>query len=456
MSSNANTRNFLPISMHVDNESTAEDMYMSSDETNSIASEEVQSIIENEESDFDEQCFDHFEEENDRNLNDDAQFFIPQNTAELSKLHPQTDCTLYDAFLMIFAYSKRHGLTWEATEDLARLMNRIIGEEKIPPSKHILKQKFQPNNCTPVKHFICDKCNLYLGTLPELNDSKTSHCPNCKAQIELNTKYKKNHFLTIPFRNHVQQVLQQNNEHLSLNTQSQNNDICDVHDALYFENLRKSVGNISYITLTFSTDGAAIFDATKDKSVWPLQFIINEIDIKHRFKRDNVFCAAISFGKTPNMTSFLKPFIKEIMQINSEGGLSFKAKNGETITVLIYPMILTCDILAKQYVLNKSSFHGYSGCSYCLHDGTLVKNRVRYCNKDNVQLRTNESTRADMIQAQISGEKVNGYKGVSALIAFEYFDVVWQPAIDKMHNIDMGIIKKLFGLFLDDKNRKER
>lgn len=71
-------------------------------------------------------------------------------------------------------------------------------------------------------------------------------------------------------------------------------------------------------------------------------------------------------------------------------------------------------------------------------------------------LRTNESTRADMMQAQISGEKVNGFKGVSALMAFEHFDVVWQPVIDKMHNIDMGIIKKLFDLFLDHRNRKKK
>lgn len=119
-------------------------------------------------------------------------------------------------------------------------------------------------------------------------------------------------------------------------------------------------------------------------------------------------------------------------------------------------MILTCDILAKQYVLNKSSFHGYKGCSYCLHDGTLVNNRVRYCYKENVPLRTNETTRADMCHAQLSGEKVNGYKGVSVLIALEDFDVVWQSAIDKMHNVDMGVIKKIFSLFLDDENKNER
>lgn len=153
------------------------------------------------------------------------------------------------------------------------------------------------------------------------------------------------------------------------------------------------------------------------------------------------------------MIFFLKPFIEEITRINNEGGLPFQAKNGEIIKGMIFPMIVTCDILAKQYVLNKSSFHGYNGCS---HEGNLIEKQVRYCNKNNVPLRTNESVRADMLQAQMSGENVNGYKGVSALIAFDHFDVVWQLAIDKMHNIDMGITKKLFDIFLDNKNKKER
>lgn len=450
MDENSNMNQLLTALNNTQNGHSSTDIDMNLNEEN----DEFQSDIENEVSGVDEQRFDDFEE-NDFNdcFNNDPEFFeetnnfTPQDTADFGYLHPHTDCTLYDAYLMIFVYSQRHGLTWEATEDLARLMNRMIGEEKIRPSKHIFKQKFMPNNCKPVKHFVCDECNLYLGTLLELNDSKINHCPNCRAQIQLNTKYKKNHFLTIPFRSHMQHVLHQNSEQLSLNTHIRNADICDVHDALYFRNLRENVGNIPFITLTFSTDGAAVFKSTKDKSVWPIQFIVNEINLENRFKRENVFCAAISFGKTPDMQVFLKPFIEEITQINSEGGLSFETKNRETVKVMIYPMIFTGDILAKQYVLNKASFHGYKGCSYCLHDGTLIDKRV---------LRTNECARTDMLQAQNSGEKVNGFKGVSALMALEYFDIVWQPAIDKMHNIDMGITKKLFGLFLDHGNRRER
>lgn len=209
------------------------------------------------------------------------------------------------------------------------------------------------------------------------------------------------------------------------------------------------------ITLTLSTDGAAIFKATKEKSLWPLQFIVNEIVLEHRFRRENIFCSAISFGATPNMQTFMKPFLEEIMQINAEGGLSFKMKSGEIKKCKIFPMIFTGDTLAKQYVLNKGSFNGYMGCPYCLHAGTLVNKQVRYCNRDNAPLRTNDQTRSDMLEAQASGKKINGYFGVSPLMAIHNFDVVKQVAIDKMHNIDMGVTKKLFNLFLNEKNRKQ-
>lgn len=93
---------------------------------------------------------------------------------------------------------------------------------------------------------------------------------------------------------------------------------------------------------------------------------------------------------------------------------------------------------------------------YCLHVGTLGNRQVRYCNRDDAKLRTKEQTRADMLNAELSEYKVNGYSGASPLMAIASFDVLKQVAIDKMHDIDMGVIKKLFNLFLDKKNRLER
>lgn len=379
-----------------------------------------------------------------------------QNIRDFCCLHPNTNCTVYDASLMIHTFSIRHDLSWTAIENLIKMVNIFIGEDKLPTSIHLFKQKFKKSiQCVPVKHFICHNCGLYLGTLPDIKEQETNACINCGSEIVTDTKFKRNHFVTMPVREHIRNVLERNSNHLTFDFRAPTSQICDVHDSFYFQKLRNDMGNAPIITLTFSTDGAVVFESTKEKSLWPLQFIINEIDLEHRFKRENIFCSGISFGKTPNMEVFMRPLFEEILQINSEGGLSFKMKSGEIKSVKIFPMIFTGDILAKQYVLNKKSFNGYMGCSYCLHGGTLVNNQIRYCNRNNAPLRTNEQTRADMLQAQISGENVNGYRGVSALMAIENFDIVNQVAIDKMHNIEMGVTKRLFNLFLDEKNRRK-
>lgn len=174
-------------------------------------------------------------------------------------------------------------------------------------------------------------------------------------------------------------------------------------------------------------------------SLWPLQFVINEIDLEYRYKRENMFCAAISFGKSPNMHVFLRQFIDEINSINAEGGLTFKMKNGIMKTVKVNPMIFTADTPAKCEVLNKVHFNGYKGCPYCTHNGTLVNRQIRYCQRDNGRKRTNEQARSDMLEAYSTNKRFNGYHGVSALMSIKKFDVVWQVGIDKMHNAQWGI-----------------
>lgn len=62
-----------------------------------------------------------------------------------------------------------------------------------------------------------------------------------------------------------------------------------------------------------------------------------------------------------------------------------------------------------------------------------------------------------MIQAHSSNSMVNGYKGLSPLVEIgKDFDIVWQAVIDRMHCVDMGVAKKMFDLFLNDKYRNER
>lgn len=413
-------------------------------------------VVENIVSNADSPDISFVENISDFDMTGDSNDSMNENFDNFCTLNSSTNCTIQDAYIMIYSYAIRHDLTQTAIEDLIKLVNNIIGNGKLSPSKYTFKKKFGEKDCTPKKHFTCGKCDLYLGTLKEIEDSQQKCCQNCNDEIQTDTKYKKNHFVTIPLRNQLKTVLEQNSndDNLEFDLQSTSNAICDVHDSISYHNLRNYMPNDAAITLTLSTDGAPLFKSTKEKSVWPIQLIINEIKLEHRFERQNMLCAGVAFGKTPNMQTFFKPFIDEVMQINAEGGLSFKM-NGELKKVKIVPMIFTGDTLAKQYVLKKTSFNGYMGCPYCLHGGTLVKNQIRYCSRDTAALRTNDQTRIDMFEAQATATKVNGYNGISPLIAFDNFDIINQVAIDKMHCIDIGVIKRMFNMFFDTKNRSK-
>lgn len=263
-------------------------------------------------------------------------------------IHENLECTKFDALCMIYAYSVRHNLNWTATEDLTRLINAIIGTESLVPSKYMYKQVFESKLVRPTVHFFCQMCNKYFGVK---NQSEHLLCHSCHSEICTDTKYKKNHFISIPIESHLKNILEQNAGNLLFDTRTSADDIYDVHDAQNFKRLKNEKENEPYITLTMYTDGAAVFNSTKQKSLWPICVYINEIKLEHRFKRHNILCSALSFGKTPNVQYFFKPMIEEIKMINENGGIRFHDKSGQSMGVKVIPMIFSADAPAKADVL---------------------------------------------------------------------------------------------------------
>lgn len=408
-----------------------------------------------------EKEFDNDEEEyfSDGNDYDDLFESNEFNIDEFEPLKSGLNCTKADAMLIIYAFSMRHNLNWRRIEDLVHLVNTLLGVVALPASKYFFKKKFGEKDVIKrTTHFICHFCATYLGTEEKLKSENVQICPNCENEICMDTKYKKNNFITIPVETQIKNALEHNADNINLNGASSTDCIRDIQDSLNYRRLKKSSGNVKFITLTVSTDGAAVYRSTKDKSFWPIQFFINEISLKHRFKRKNMICAAFSFGKTPNMATFFKFFIEELNKINTEGGLTFHLKNGEQCIVKLFLFLVTADAPAKSDILNKVHHSGRGGCPYCEHNGTVLpgKTHVLYCNRDSARRRDNETTRANMIEAHYSGKRINGYHGLSPLLAVNYeFDIVHQIPIDQMHCIDIGVIKRQFNLLLDTKYRNE-
>lgn len=155
------------------------------------------------------------------------------------------ECTVGDAYTMIYAYSVRHKLNWTQTEDLARLINSVIGNESLNPSKYTFKKIFKSNETKTCVHFLCHVCEKYLGVKENFIGSL---CSNCGSEIRTDIKYEKNHFVSIPIENHLKNVLEQNANHLLFDKTSIPGDVCDVHDSQHFQRLKREMGDDNYIT----------------------------------------------------------------------------------------------------------------------------------------------------------------------------------------------------------------
>lgn len=116
---------------------------------------------------------------------------------------------------------------------------------------------------------------------------------------------------------------------------------------------------------------------------------------------------------------------------------------------------MTADSVAKCSILKKTQFNSYGGCPYCHHNGIVPPGtkQIKYCFAKNAADRTHNEAKAAMIRAATMNKPYQGYRGISPLLAFNmHFDIIWQVVIDKMHSIDLGIVKKIFELILG--NRK--
>lgn len=244
-----------------------------------------------------------------------------------------------------------------------------------------------------------------------------------------------------------------------INTQQTRNGIHDIFNSDVYRNLKQKMRTAKFVTLTMSTDGAVVQKSPKDKSLWPLQLIVNEIELKERFRRKNIISAAFDYGKTPDMAVFMKSFIIELNEINETGGLKIRIdENGQTERFFVILIAITSDSVAKPYILKCTQHNGHNGCPYCYHFGTVPQGTrsIRYSFSGNCASRTHEESKRFMLEADVSGTKVKGYTGISPVLALdEPFDVVWQVVIDKMHSIDLGVIKRFFDVILDKNNKNE-
>lgn len=369
-------------------------------------------------------------------------------------IHPYLNCTINDAMLMVYSFYLRHNLTWAALEDLLHLVNTVLGVKSLPTTKHSFKQKFDLP--IPTVHLYCIDCQKYLGKKDTFAEVDQVFCSTCNKMCTTKTKYNKNHFTTLPIEPQIVSAIEIAIEKNRFHWPRDSNDVMsDVCDGEIYGNIFQKMNGRKFVTLCASTDGVVVVKASRKKSLWPIQFIINEIDQKYRYKRENIICAAFAFGDTPDMGMFFKEFVQELNKINSAGGLAINV-SGRVENVMVFLTHITTDSVAKCHVAKITQFNGHYGCPYCYHKGTIVApaKNVKYCVEHNDVDRTHDESQEAMIEAISNDQIVRGYRGISPVLALDtLIDSVWIFSIDKMHSIDLGVVKKIFNIFLESKNK---
>lgn len=393
---------------------------------------------------------DSFDLDEDKTSSDDADMCndeVPEddwNTLSQTTL-PNSVLTVAEALLSILTYSVSAGLNWNQLEDLVKLVNFLLGDKVIPCSRHILR-KMWASSSSVQHHFFCSACKSYAGEPAVLDIT----CSNCGENVCVSNFKKSNFFSTLNVKKQLEDLLRSESIAKALFDQlsSRGDASCmkDITDGALLKKCRKH-WEWTDITITVNTDGARVFNSSKD-SLWPIQFVVNELPIFLRWS--NVLLGGLWFGRGhPDMQVFFGTFVKELKEM---GPVVWRC--GSHVLKSVVRVVCVCvDAPARALILQMKQFNGHYGCSFCLERGTFLDGALRYVLPGNsaqeaAAERTTAGMKQDAKRARRCGAPVNGVKGSTVLSRLDAYDVVWGTCPDYMHVVLEGVTKQFCALWL--------
>ncbi|KZR97269.1 Uncharacterized protein APZ42_007949, partial [Daphnia magna] len=183
------------------------------------------------------------------------------------------------------------------------------------------------------------------------------------------------------------------------------------------------------IKIQVNIDGTQIFK-TNSIDLWPiLGRVINSLDAL-----PFVISVFVGKGKPPNLEEYLRPFLEELMALQSEG------LECMGITYSIEMSSFVCDAPARAFLKVITAHTGYFGCERCNQKG--VYDTVYHCTTfpevTDVSLRTNTSFRAQLNKQH--------HKGFSPLLELK-IDMISCFPLDYMHLVLLGVFKRLLTIW---------
>ena len=179
--------------------------------------------------------------------------------------------------------------------------------------------------------------------------------------------------------------------------------------------------NVDSLQISLNVDGLPLFKSS-GKCVWPVLCAVMNL------KPVTVFPVALTYGNAkPDNLQFLQDTVRDLCNLIHNG-----LQVGDKVIQVILKGII-CDAPAKAFVKATKLCSGYFGCDKCSQRG-FWQGRITYPDVVNLQARTDESFRS-----QVQEEH---HRGVSPFLDLPV-DMVKQFPIDYMHQVCLGVMKKI-------------
>ena len=403
-------------------------------------------------SDFSEKSNTEFSSSESEEGNDEAELENNNFAAAYAPLYRDAPLTIIDSMLLILSLLLHHNVTMQCLADIITVINLHCALDGLKKNSLYKFQKFFAFGNTPIqKHFYCSTCLRDLRSLDDM-------CPSCPRK-------KNSYFVLLPFLEQLQEMYKRKEFYNSLQNrfhrpQHPPGIITDVYDgSLYrtwFDN--GFLSNPNNISCTWYADSAPVFKSAKI-SVTPIYLTINEVPFSDRKKRENTLLAGLWYGpQKPNMNRFFYAMRADLKKL--AGGIKIHVPSND-ITINVRGILLmgTCDLVARCQCINFIQFNGDYGCSVCLCKGTSVpvfpNGHVHvYPYENELELRTSEeSIRYSELVAE-HNKPVMGVKGPTALSKLMP-DFIRGIAIDRMHGVEGGVVKKMLTLLFSIEHRAQ-
>lgn len=403
-------------------------------------------IIDEEDGDPDDPDGDSSDEsESEEDSDDERETFSFDDAALNTPLRFAHQCTRREVLLLSLAAGIKNLWTYECQVDDMSNWIAAIGQPGITPSTRKQLWSLIKRQAAGSKYAYCHHCLKYHGNLQKLQrrlaeeeeEDVVCTCgvttPIAKMPWFLKVSLRKQlqHFLATPG---IAQPLRYRFWRVKQNPDAME----DIFDGDVFTNLVENgtVGENDF-TCVFNTDAFTLF---KKNSVNVTALYIRLNELPPNLRQRHIFLAAIWVDKVdPRMNTFLRPFIREMNKLSTEGIL-WKPDGINEVRSKVVTICLCVDAKARCKVMNQHQYNGIYGCFLCTNRGIRLEGSNKYPLLPYEDLpMAADRTHQSISEAMLRDEFFEGQLGFSVIMDLELYDMAKGNGMDDLHPFYEGV-----------------